>query len=157
MDAIWKGDVKDFNRARELICLVDQVHGFAANQHRKFVIKHLEPWLGQFEDPKPKSPGFDEDGWPKWRPGSDVVTVKWPAWTKIYFESKEARDTIAAESRSRKRLKVQDNARNRHSQALRKGRITRVQNETHKKVQRSRDSHSNKPNQPQPERHHGRP
>ncbi|RYO02856.1 hypothetical protein AA0121_g13221 [Alternaria tenuissima] len=157
VDTIWKGDVKDFNRARELICLVNQVHEFAANQHRKFVIKHLEPWLGQFEDPKPKSPRFDENGWPKWRPGSGVIRLKWPAWRKIYRESKEARDTIAAESRSRKRLKVQDNARNRHSQASQKGRIIMVSNETHTNVQRTRDSYSNKRNGPQPKRHHGRP
>jgi hypothetical protein len=75
----------------------------------------------------------------------------------IQRKSKQARGTIAAESRSSKRLKVQDNARKRHSQALQKGRITRVSNEIHKKVQRPRVRYSNKPNEPQSKRHHGRP
>ncbi|KAF2124637.1 hypothetical protein P153DRAFT_252837, partial [Dothidotthia symphoricarpi CBS 119687] len=44
MDTIWEGDVRQFTCAAELIYIMEQVHGYAANQHREFVINHLEPW-----------------------------------------------------------------------------------------------------------------
>lgn len=34
----------DFPGAYELLCITDQIQKYAANQHRDFVIKHLEAW-----------------------------------------------------------------------------------------------------------------
>jgi hypothetical protein len=50
VETIWEGDVKEFSRAYDLICIVDQIHNYAVSQHRKFVTKHLEPWLRRAED-----------------------------------------------------------------------------------------------------------
>jgi AT hook motif len=44
VETIWEGDVKEFSRAAELICIVDQIHDYAVNYHRSFVINHLEAW-----------------------------------------------------------------------------------------------------------------
>lgn len=44
METIWQGDVKEFSRAYDLICIVDQIHDYAVNDHREFVMKHLEAW-----------------------------------------------------------------------------------------------------------------
>jgi hypothetical protein len=50
VETIWEADVKEFSRAYDLICIVDQIHNYAVSQHRKFVTKHLEPWLRRAED-----------------------------------------------------------------------------------------------------------
>jgi hypothetical protein len=44
VETIWEGDVKEFSRAADLICIVDQIHDYAVNYHRSFVINHLEAW-----------------------------------------------------------------------------------------------------------------
>jgi hypothetical protein len=44
VETIWEGDVKDFSRAFELICIVDQIQHYAVNNHRPFVMNHLEAW-----------------------------------------------------------------------------------------------------------------
>ncbi|KFY90104.1 hypothetical protein V500_05298 [Pseudogymnoascus sp. VKM F-4518 (FW-2643)] len=44
VETIWEGDVKDFSRAFELICIVDQIQDYAVNIHRPFVMNHLEAW-----------------------------------------------------------------------------------------------------------------
>ncbi len=44
METIWRGDVKQFSRAYDLICIIDQIHDYAVNNHREFVMKHLEAW-----------------------------------------------------------------------------------------------------------------
>lgn len=44
METIWEEDVKSFSAAYDLICIVDQIHEYAINYHRPFVIKHLEAW-----------------------------------------------------------------------------------------------------------------
>lgn len=36
--------MKQFSRAYDLICIVDQIHDYAVNNHREFVMKHLEAW-----------------------------------------------------------------------------------------------------------------
>lgn len=49
METIWEGDVKNFSRAFDLICIVDQIHDYAINVHRPFVMKHLEAWHARQE------------------------------------------------------------------------------------------------------------
>ncbi|KAH8648176.1 hypothetical protein BGZ60DRAFT_437732 [Tricladium varicosporioides] len=44
VETIWEGNVTEFSRAYDLICLTDQIAEYAATQHRNFVIKHLKPW-----------------------------------------------------------------------------------------------------------------
>lgn len=44
METIWQEEVKCFSSAYDLICIVDQIHDYAINHHRPFVIKHLEAW-----------------------------------------------------------------------------------------------------------------
>lgn len=44
VETIWEGDVKEFSRAFDLICIVDQIQDYAANHHRPFVMNHLEAW-----------------------------------------------------------------------------------------------------------------
>lgn len=44
VETIWDGDVKEFSRAFELICIVDQIQDYAVNHHRPFVMNHLEAW-----------------------------------------------------------------------------------------------------------------
>ncbi|KAK4124722.1 hypothetical protein N657DRAFT_632691 [Parathielavia appendiculata] len=49
VEIIWEGDVKQFSRAYDLICIVDQIHDYAVNNHREFVMKHLEAWHARHE------------------------------------------------------------------------------------------------------------
>ena len=49
METIWEGDVKEFSRAFDLICIVDQIHDYATKQHREFIMKHLEAWYARDE------------------------------------------------------------------------------------------------------------
>ncbi|KAK4145487.1 uncharacterized protein C8A04DRAFT_10624, partial [Dichotomopilus funicola] len=49
VETIWKGDVKQFSRAFDLICIIDQIHEYAAKHHREFVMKHLEAWHTRHE------------------------------------------------------------------------------------------------------------
>ncbi|KAI1506256.1 hypothetical protein F5X99DRAFT_366115 [Biscogniauxia marginata] len=49
VETIWKGNVKEFSRAFDLICIVDQIHNYAATHHRPFVLKHLEAWYARHE------------------------------------------------------------------------------------------------------------
>ena len=44
METIWQGDVKQFSGAYDLICIVDQIHDYAVNNHRELIMKHLEAW-----------------------------------------------------------------------------------------------------------------
>ncbi|PKK40972.1 hypothetical protein CI102_15222, partial [Trichoderma harzianum] len=44
VETIWEGDVKEWGRAFDLICIVDQIQDFAVHHHRPFVMKHLEAW-----------------------------------------------------------------------------------------------------------------
>ncbi|KAH7092085.1 hypothetical protein FB567DRAFT_588395 [Paraphoma chrysanthemicola] len=152
-ETIWEGDIIDWSRAYELICLVDQVHDFAANQHREFVIRHLEPWLGHAEDREVdlvrEIMALQPNKCPK--------TPAAPRWLKIKEASKQARNTRAAKTRSQNRLKVQDNARIRYPQTLRKGKTTKGSSVTQIQLQRTRGRRSSKLNDPQPKRPRGRP
>ncbi|KAH0525842.1 hypothetical protein TsFJ059_009253 [Trichoderma semiorbis] len=47
MQTIWKGDVRKYSEALQLIYIVDQVHDFAIKQHYPFVLKHLEAWFAR--------------------------------------------------------------------------------------------------------------
>jgi hypothetical protein len=49
VETIWEGDVKDFSRAFDLICIVDQIHDYAINTHRTFVMQHLEAWYARHD------------------------------------------------------------------------------------------------------------
>lgn len=49
VETIWEGDVADVSRAYDLICIVDQVHDYAVNQHREYLMKHLEAWHARHE------------------------------------------------------------------------------------------------------------
>ncbi|KAI5456645.1 hypothetical protein BGZ63DRAFT_467840 [Mariannaea sp. PMI_226] len=49
VETIWEGDVKIWPKAFELICIMDQVHDYAVNNHRPFVMKHLEAWHSRHE------------------------------------------------------------------------------------------------------------
>lgn len=49
METIWQGDVTDISRAYDLICLTNQIHKYAVNQHRSFVMEHLEAWHARHE------------------------------------------------------------------------------------------------------------
>ncbi|GAM43803.1 hypothetical protein TCE0_060f18913 [Talaromyces pinophilus] len=49
VETIWEGDVKEFSRAFDLICIVDQIHDYAVNNHRPFVMRHLEAWHARHE------------------------------------------------------------------------------------------------------------
>ncbi|KAI1330461.1 hypothetical protein F5Y16DRAFT_396428 [Xylariaceae sp. FL0255] len=44
VETIWEGDVKIWKHAFDLICIVDQIHDYAAHQHRPYVTKHLDAW-----------------------------------------------------------------------------------------------------------------
>ncbi|KAL6816729.1 hypothetical protein V8C40DRAFT_77420 [Trichoderma camerunense] len=44
VETIWEGDVKEWGRAFDLICIVDQIQDYAVHHHRPFVMKHLEAW-----------------------------------------------------------------------------------------------------------------
>lgn len=65
VETLWQGDVRRFDHALELICLVDQIHDFGVTHHRPFVMKHLEAWHAKHQatSPVPKeiSPGFDSN------------------------------------------------------------------------------------------------
>ncbi|KAH6623083.1 hypothetical protein F5144DRAFT_352850 [Chaetomium tenue] len=59
VETIWEGDVKEFSRAFDLICIVDQIHDYALNVHRPFVMQHLEAWHARHEkflEPEGPSP-----------------------------------------------------------------------------------------------------
>ncbi|KAI8943533.1 hypothetical protein NX059_001529 [Plenodomus lindquistii] len=152
-ETIWEGDVTDFSRAYELICLVDQVHDFAANQHREFVIKHLQPWLELAEDCEMdlirEIMALQPNEFPQ-DPDS-------PRWSKIKQASKQARKTGAAKTRLQNRRQVQEKARNRHSQTLQKGETIQGSSSTQIQLQRTHGRRSNKPNNLQPKRPRGRP
>ncbi|KAH6619652.1 hypothetical protein B0J18DRAFT_434662 [Chaetomium sp. MPI-SDFR-AT-0129] len=49
VETIWKGDLKQFLRAFDLICIIDQIQEYAAKHHREFVMKHLEAWHTRHE------------------------------------------------------------------------------------------------------------
>lgn len=49
METIWEGDVKEYSCAYDLICIVDQIHDYAVNNHRPFVMRHLEAWHARHE------------------------------------------------------------------------------------------------------------
>jgi hypothetical protein len=132
---------------------VDQIHDFAANQHRDFVIKHLEPWLEHAE--KRELDLFSE--FMALQPNKFPKVPADPRWWKIKEASKQARNAKAAKTRSQNKLKVQGTARNHHSQTLQKGKPTKGSSATQIQLQRTLGRRSNKSDVPQPKRARGRP
>jgi hypothetical protein len=113
VETIWEGDVKQLSRAYELSCIVDQIHGYAANQHRKFVIKHLEAWLQHAEkcetDRLEESLRLHPDEVPKNPPR--------PEWYNVKIASQNAANAKAAKTREYNRsralqISTLDNASN---------------------------------------------
>ncbi|KAJ6783575.1 hypothetical protein PWT90_06792 [Aphanocladium album] len=49
VETIWEGNVMEWSRAYDLICIVDQIHHYATHHHRAFVMKHLEAWYSRHE------------------------------------------------------------------------------------------------------------
>lgn len=132
--------------AYELICLVDQIHDFAANQHRKFVIKHLERWLIHSEEHDPLVHQTD-----------DISDLADPEWLEIKEAWKEVRNAKAARTRLRNRLKISDNALNRHSKTPRKAKMTKVSSKVQIQNGRTRGHQPKTVNDSEPKRPRGRP
>ncbi|OAG17118.1 hypothetical protein CC77DRAFT_1064383 [Alternaria alternata] len=146
-ETIWEGDVKDFSRAYELICLVDQIHDFAANQHRKFVIEHLERWLVHCEEHDP--PLYQTD---------DVLRyLADPIWLKIKEASTKARYAKSVNTRLQNKLKMRENTHGRHSKRPQKGKMTRVSSTIQIQKRRNSGHQSNTANGSKPKRPRGRP
>ncbi|KAH0523231.1 hypothetical protein TsFJ059_008266 [Trichoderma semiorbis] len=57
VETIWEGDVKEWGRAFDLICIVDQIQDFAVHHHRPFVMKHLEAWHARHQKTKTPAKG----------------------------------------------------------------------------------------------------
>ncbi|QYT02929.1 hypothetical protein H0G86_009911 [Trichoderma simmonsii] len=49
IELLWTGDVASFTSALNLLCIVDQIHDYAAKYHRPYVLDHLTPWLAWSE------------------------------------------------------------------------------------------------------------
>lgn len=131
--------------AYELICLVDQIHDFAANQHRKFVIKHLERWLIHFEE---------HDSLVRQR--DKILGLADPEWLEIKEAWKEVRNAKAAKTRLQNRLKISDNALSRHSKTPQKAKI-KVSSTIQIKNKRTRGHQPDTANDSEPKRPRGRP
>ncbi|KAB2101825.1 hypothetical protein AG0111_0g9655 [Alternaria gaisen] len=144
-ETIWAGDVTDFMLAYELICLVDQIHDFAANQHRKFVIKHLERWLIHFEE---------HDSLVRQR--DKILGLADPEWLEIKEAWKEVRNAKAAKTRLQNRLKISDDALSRHSKTPQKAKI-KVSSTIQIKNKRTRGHQPDTANDSEPKRPRGRP
>ena len=133
---------------------MDQVHAFAANQHREFVIEHLQPWLQYAE--KRDSDRFGEimrllalDQFPEDPPK--------PQWFKIKEKSIKARTAKAANTCLRNRLKTQVTACVEQSTTLQKRRTSMEPNATNASLPRRSARLQNKVNQSQPTRPRGPP
>jgi hypothetical protein len=154
VETIWEGDIKNFSRAFELICIVDQIHHFAANQHREFVVEHLEPWLEHAEkrqiDLLMEFVALQPDRFP------DVPVD--PEWLKMKDASKQARNTRVSKTRLQNKLLAQRNARIAQSRVSPLKGMT-IEDSSTARLQslRSRGRRPNKPDSPQPKRPRGRP
>ncbi len=133
METIWQGDVKEFSRADDLICIVDQIHDYAVNNHREFVMKHLESWHVRHEQTRqPRSSaqtihvgnstdetcdrsgssetdGADAEDGNKSRDAEDYLDrlmnldTRMPEWFLLKESSKVARQAKAQNTRERNR------------------------------------------------------
>jgi hypothetical protein len=133
VETIWEGNVKEFSRAFELICIVDQIQDYAVNHHRPFVMNHLEAWHARHQktlEPIKKAvreinnltanmdvahedsdmSGFDSEdsnGNPyDYEELAELFQVgpdKPAEWLRLKEQSKNARQEIANETRKRNR------------------------------------------------------
>lgn len=126
METIWEKDVKSFRTASDLICIIDQIHEYAINHHRPFVIKHLEAWharhqrliastdvpVGGSSAQESEAAGLNtsnsEDG------GSNALRTaanendsnqasEWAEWYRLKQRSKVIKDAKTKDSRKRNR------------------------------------------------------
>jgi len=59
MKQIWEGDITDENVAWQLHCIVDQIHEWAVQTFRPFILDHLEAWHSYLiiaQDSSPSKP-----------------------------------------------------------------------------------------------------
>jgi hypothetical protein len=121
VETIWKGDVKEFSRAYDLICIVDQIHNYAVNDHREFVMKHLEAWHVRHEKTRQPSrssasaqtrrasDGTEAEDGKRSREVEDYLDclmdldTRMPEWLLLKEKSKSARQAKAQETRERNR------------------------------------------------------
>ncbi|KAL7905382.1 hypothetical protein GGI35DRAFT_471633 [Trichoderma velutinum] len=89
MQTIWKGDIRKYSEALQLIYIVDQIHDFAIKQHYPFVLKHLEAWYA-----REKQYHLTFCAW--------YSQPKRPLWHTLEQESKIAKQEKARETRKRK-------------------------------------------------------
>lgn len=88
VETIWEADIKNFSRAYDLICIVDQIHDFAVTRHRPFVTRHLEAWLTRAENIETH------------QITEQPVLEEQPEWANIKQASKLARKAKAAQTRN---------------------------------------------------------
>ncbi|KIW14799.1 hypothetical protein PV08_07584 [Exophiala spinifera] len=100
VETIWTGNIKEFSRAYDLICIVNQIHAYAISEHRSFVIKHLEPWLSRAESFR----GAQMDLSPLPSGEDSVESLESsPKWFVIKGASRRALSAKRAATRMRKR------------------------------------------------------
>ena len=127
VETIWEGDVKDFSRAFDLICIVDQIQDYAINTHRPFVMQHLEAWHARHEKSFPGDPeessratihgagssdmgpgtpsGENPDNSGQWiniESILELIEKKKPEWLRLKDRSKARRRNKAQMTRGRK-------------------------------------------------------
>ncbi|KAL7935577.1 hypothetical protein V8C35DRAFT_258074 [Trichoderma chlorosporum] len=106
---IWKGDIRKYSNALQLLYIVDQIHDFAIKRHLPFVLKHLKAWYAR-DNQRPFIPHkyCGLPGYPS------LSTIK-PQWMNLEEESKRAKSARARETRKRKRPNdfIQDVAKRR--------------------------------------------
>ncbi|KAM5358076.1 hypothetical protein ACJZ2D_015613 [Fusarium nematophilum] len=98
VETIWEGDVKQANYAIELICIIDQVHDYATQQHRPFVMKHLEAWHDRH---KRTTNLVAADDNPFMASLFDLSpNMPQPEWSRLKAESKMTRSEKAQQTRA---------------------------------------------------------
>ncbi|KAL1857448.1 hypothetical protein VTK73DRAFT_8093 [Phialemonium thermophilum] len=118
VETIWEGDVKEFSRAFDLICIVDQIHDYAVKHHRPFVMRHLEAWHARHENPDSSGESCS----------FEVIASlmgfhsKLPEWFRLKELSKMTRQEKARQTRERNRELRQSQDPNHRSLGKQRGR-----------------------------------
>jgi hypothetical protein len=106
VETLWEGNVGEWSRAFDFICLVDQIHRFAVTQHRDFVIRHLEPWIRKAEEHERNRIQLaldisSEDDSDLWDPTDlEAFERRIPRWSALKFLSQN----LITEKRAKSRL-----------------------------------------------------
>lgn len=106
VETIWQGNVCEFSRAYDLICVVDQIHEFALTQHRDFVIKHIEPWLKRSEEGIEETTRDADEGSDTMDVDFDSCHLDMPEWRNLKEDSKDMRSEKRMLSRCLKRKRA---------------------------------------------------